>query len=96
VANSRTTPRLDVSIEGIRVEVEKDSATKSFVTYVPALGNLSTFGETLEIALDHTRDMLLTYIVSMDDDGLPLPFPKAEVKRLRRVLQTPILDRMSS
>jgi len=83
-------------IEGIRVEIEKDSATKAYVTYIPALGNISTFGDTLEIALDHTREMLLTYIISMDDDGLPLPFSKAEVKRLRRVLQTPILDRTSS
>jgi len=83
-------------IEGIRVEIEKDSATKAYVTYIPALGNISTFGDTLEIALDHTREMLLTYIISMDDDGLPLPFSKADVKRLRRVLQTPILDRTSS
>jgi predicted RNase H-like HicB family nuclease len=96
VANAKTTPRLEVSIEGIRVEIEKDASTKAYVTYVPALGNLSTFGTTLEEALDHTRDMLLTYIVSMDDDGMPLPFSKAEVKRLRRALQAPLLDRMSS
>jgi predicted RNase H-like HicB family nuclease len=94
--NVKTAPRLDVMIEGIRVEIEKDSATKAYVTYIPALGNISTFGDTLEIALDHTREMLLTYIISMDDDGLPLPFSKADVKRLRRVLQTPILDRTSS
>lgn len=91
-----TAPRLDVILEGIRVEVEKDAVTNSYVTYVPALGNLSTFGETLEVALDLTRDMLLTYIVSMDDDALPLPFSKAEVRRLRRVLQRPLLDRTGS
>lgn len=92
MANARTAPRLEVSIEGIRVEVEKDPAAGAYVTYVPALGNLSTFGSTLEDALDHTRDMLLTYIVSMDDDGLPLPFPKPEIKRLRRALRVPLLD----
>ncbi len=90
MANVNTAPRLDVILEGIRVEVEKDATTKSYVTYVPALGNLSTFGDTLETALDHTRDMLLTYIVSMDDDGLPLPFSKAKVKTLVRALQTPL------
>jgi predicted RNase H-like HicB family nuclease len=96
VANAKTAPRLDVSIEGIRVEIERDAATKAYVTFVPALGQLSTFGETLEEALDQTRDMLLTYIVSMDDEGMPLPFSKAEIKRLRRALRTPLLDRMSS
>ncbi len=96
MANVKTAPRLDVILEGIRIEVEKDVDTNSYVTYVPALGNLSTFGETLEAALDHTRDMLLTYIISMDDDGLALPFSKAEVKRLRRALRTPLLDRMRS
>jgi predicted RNase H-like HicB family nuclease len=96
VANAKTAPRLDVSIEGIRVEIERDADTKAYVTFVPALGQLSTFGETLEEALDQTRDMLLTYIVSMDDEGMPLPFSKAEIKRLRRALRTPLLDRMSS
>jgi predicted RNase H-like HicB family nuclease len=83
-----------VSIEGIPIEIQKEA--NAYVTYVPILGNLSTFGETLEEALDHTRDMILTYIVSMDDDQLPLPFSKPEIARLREALQTPILDRIES
>lgn len=85
------TRRLSFQIEGIPVEVEKDRRAGAYVTYVPSLGNLSTFGETLEQAVEHTRDLLLTYIVSMDDDGLPLPFSKAEIRRLRRALRRPIL-----
>jgi predicted RNase H-like HicB family nuclease len=84
-------PKLQVKIEGIQVEVDTDHRNKAFVTYVPELNNISTFGETLEDAMEHTRDMILTYIVSMDDDGLQLPYSKAEIKRLRRTLRTPIL-----
>ena len=89
-AHSRLQPRLQIKIEGIQVEVEKDARQRVFVTYVPELGNISTFGENLEDALDQTRDLILTYIVSMDDDGLPLPFPRAEIKRLRRALKVPL------
>lgn len=83
--------RLQIQIEGISVEVEKDRQANVYVTFVPALGNISTFGETLEGAIEQTRDMMLTYIVSMDDDGLPLPCPDAEIKRLRSALRDPIV-----
>ena len=71
--------------------MDTDLRDKLFVTYVPELNNISTFGETLEDALEHTRDLILTYVVSMDDDGLPLPYSKEEIKRLRRTLRNPIL-----
>lgn len=74
------------------MEVEKDAQQKVYVTYVPELGNISTFGETLEHALEYTRDLILTYIVSMDDDGLPLPFSKTETKRLRKVLRNRLTE----
>jgi predicted RNase H-like HicB family nuclease len=83
--------RLQIRIEGISVDVERDRRAKVYVTYVPALGNISTFGKTLEEAIEQTRDMILTHIVSLDDDGLPLPFSKPEIKRLRRALRVPIL-----
>ena len=83
--------RLQIQIEGIPVEVERDRRSKLYVTYVPSLGNISMFGEALEAAIEQTRDMILTYIISMDDDGLPLPFSKPEIKRLRRALRRPIL-----
>lgn len=81
MANAKACRRLEATIGGIRIEVGKDPTAHACVTYVPALGNMSTFGATLE----ETLDMLLTYIVSMDDDGLPLPFSKAEIKRFHRV-----------
>ena len=45
-----------------QVVLEWDSGDKVWVTYVPALDFLSTFGETREEALANTREAILGYL----------------------------------
>jgi predicted RNase H-like HicB family nuclease len=56
-----------------QVEIEWDPSDEVWVTYVPALGHLSTYGETREEALTQTREAVLGYLEAADKDGLPLP-----------------------
>jgi predicted RNase H-like HicB family nuclease len=44
------------------VLLEWDPDASSWVTYVPALNHLSTFGETQEEALANTREAILGYL----------------------------------
>jgi predicted RNase H-like HicB family nuclease len=44
-----------------QVLLEWDPEDKVWVTYVPHLDFLSTFGDTREEALDHTREAILGY-----------------------------------
>jgi len=45
-----------------KVLMEWDSESSAWVTYVPELGDISTFGATEEEALAMTRDMILGYL----------------------------------
>jgi predicted RNase H-like HicB family nuclease len=42
--------------------MEYDAEDKVWVTYVPALDNLSTFGETPDEAIENTREAVLGYL----------------------------------
>jgi predicted RNase H-like HicB family nuclease len=48
------------------VLLEKDAETGAWVTWVPALNGLSTFGETREEALEQTREAILGYLEAAD------------------------------
>ena len=45
-----------------KVLLEFDPDDKVWVTYVPALDNISTFGETKDQALELTRELVLGYM----------------------------------
>ena len=55
------------------VLLEWDAETEVWVTYVPTLNGLSTFGETKDKALDQTREAILGYLEAAQKEGLPLP-----------------------
>lgn len=57
------------------VLLEWDSEAGAWVTYVPALNGLSTFGETKEEALAATREAIAGYIEAAEKEGVPLPEP---------------------
>ena len=57
------------------VLLEWDPEANSWVTYVPALNHLSTFGETKEEALANTREAILGYLEAAEKEGIPLPVP---------------------
>jgi predicted RNase H-like HicB family nuclease len=57
------------------VLLEWDPEAGAWVTYVPTLNNLSTFGESKEEALANTREAILGYLEAAEKEGLPLPEP---------------------
>lgn len=56
-----------------QVEIEWDPSDEVWVTYVPALGHLSTYGETREEALAQTREAVLGYLEAATKNDLPVP-----------------------
>lgn len=58
-----------------QVLLEWDGEAGVWVTYVPALNALSTFGETREEALAQTREAILGYIEAAEKAQLPVPLP---------------------
>ena len=55
-----------------QVFVEYDSAEEAWVTFVPALDHLSTFGSTRDEALAHTREAIVGYLEAADKEGISL------------------------
>ena len=53
--------------------VELDGEAGLWVTYVPALNHLSTFGKTEDEALQKTREAIQGYLEAAQKDGIPLP-----------------------
>lgn len=56
-----------------QVLLEWDPDENVWVTYVPALNHLSTYGETREEALDHTREAIQGYLEAAEHEGIPIP-----------------------
>ena len=63
-----------------KVVLEWDSGDSLWVTYVPALNHLSTFGETREDALEQTREAILGYLETAADEGIQVPEGDAEIE----------------
>jgi predicted RNase H-like HicB family nuclease len=57
------------------VLLEWDPEADLWVTYVPALNGLSTFGETRDEALANTREAIQGYLEAADQEGIPVPGP---------------------
>jgi predicted RNase H-like HicB family nuclease len=72
-----------------RVLLECDAAAGAWVTLVPSLESLSTYGETREEALDHTRDAILGYLEAATREGLAVPEPAAEPEILELEVVVP-------
>ena len=56
-----------------KVVLEWDPEDAVWVTYVPALNHLSTFGATREEALDQTRSAIAGYLEVAAAEGLQVP-----------------------
>ena len=56
-----------------QVVLEWDAEDQVWVTYVPVLNYLSTFGETREEALANTQEAILGYIEAARKEGVPVP-----------------------
>ena len=64
--------------------LERDPDSKLWVTYVPSLEFLSTFGSTREESLEKTHEAILGYLEAAAKKGIPVPVghPDAEVVSL--------------
>ena len=64
-----------------QVVLEWDPESRVWVTYVPTLNFLSTFGDTREEALANTREAILGYFEAAAQEGLAVPYDdtKAEL-----------------
>jgi predicted RNase H-like HicB family nuclease len=60
------------------VLVEWDPSARVWVTVVPSLDSLSTYGKTRESALEQTREAILGYLEAAAKEGLPVPEADAE------------------
>ncbi len=54
------------------VLIEWDAEAGAWVTYVPLLNLLSTFGETREEAISNTREAILGYLEAAEREGIPV------------------------
>ena len=64
-----------MATQHFHVLLEWDPEADAWVTYVPTLNGLSTFGETKEEALTNTREAILGYLEAAEKEGLRLPDP---------------------
>ncbi|MBI4339595.1 MAG: type II toxin-antitoxin system HicB family antitoxin [Chloroflexi bacterium] len=61
-----------------------DEQEQLWVTHVPALNWLSTYGETQEEALEMTQEAILGYLEAAEKDGVEIP-PGDTMARLMEV-----------
>ncbi len=52
-----------------KIRLEFDPGAKAWVTYVPALDKISTFGDTRDEALEHTKELILGYLEAAVKEG---------------------------
>ncbi|MGB8961458.1 MAG: type II toxin-antitoxin system HicB family antitoxin, partial [Pseudonocardiaceae bacterium] len=62
-----------MSVQHFSVVVEWDSDDDLWVTHVPALDGLSTYGDTREAAVESTREAIEGYLEAAGKAGIPLP-----------------------
>jgi len=60
-----------------KVVLEYDAEEERWVTFVPSLDDISTWGKSKEEALDNTRVAIAGYLEALKKEGLPLPPSKA-------------------
>ena len=56
-----------------KVLLEWDPEDEIWVSYVPDLNFLSTYGDTREEAVANTREAILGYFEAAEKEGLPIP-----------------------
>jgi len=71
------------------VLLEWDPITRVWVTFVPSLDSLSTYGDTREEALEQTREAILGYFEAAAKEGLPVPEADLEPEVVELEVATP-------
>lgn len=68
------------------IRAEWDEQEQVWVTYVPALGGISTFGDTIEEALRRTKEAVLGYLEAAEKEGIALPVGAVDANTVRLAL----------
>jgi antitoxin HicB len=63
-----------------KVLLEWDPDEQVWVTYVPTLGQLSTYAETRDEALEQTREAIIGYLEAAVKEGIPIPRADTETE----------------
>jgi len=72
-----------MAVNSYNVLLEWDPEENVWVTYVPALDFLSTYGDTKEEAIENTREAILGYVEAAAKEGLTrTQFPRGEATPL--------------
>jgi predicted RNase H-like HicB family nuclease len=60
-------------VRRFKVVLEWDADDRVWVTYVPSLGLLSTYGDTREEALENSGEAILGYLEAAAKEGISVP-----------------------
>ena len=74
------------ALEWLEIRMHWEDESRAWVTVIPHLGHLSTFGDTEQEALDNTAEMLLAWVESSEANGLKIPLTRTQLKELKREL----------
>ena len=76
--------RSETTVQSARlaIEIEWDVEEEVWIAQVPALNNLSTYGNTYQEAVDKCREAILGFFEASKKEGLPLPLTDAEAASL--------------
>lgn len=71
------------------VLIEWDPKERVWITCVPSLNYLSTFGETREEALELTKEAILGYLESAKKEGIPVPPGDTDAELIKMEITAP-------
>ncbi len=73
----------------LAIEIEWDPEDRVWTAQVPALNNLSTYGDTYQEAVDECREAILGFFEASQKENLPLPLNRVEAEILLASLTHP-------
>ena len=63
-----------------KVILQFDPESAAWVSYVPDLENISTYGDSEQEALANTRELIIGYLEAADKEGIAVPAPRLDVR----------------
>ncbi|MBA3974410.1 MAG: hypothetical protein C0504_09360 [Candidatus Solibacter sp.] len=70
----------------VDVEIWHEPENGCYVTRIPVLFNISSFGDSEEEALDSTAEMLVGWIAAMEAEGKKIPLSKKALAELKQAV----------